>query len=292
MSRSLTRRAAAVLAAAAAVTLCGTVSAQADTPTAPASADYAAARQVLGSDQVRTTVGRFLTAAGNQAAPGTDGGTSGGARRGIAQTPQSPQTPPRFDVKQPVPMYELAPGFVTGKARPTADGALRLSYLAARVSAADGHQAAVLLAPGGSGGSWQLAGIRDGEADISAAERGTEQARTFLEPQIHAWYRLTGAGAVEPLNKEASTALQGRKTVSLAAYQQLVTKRYGDKQPGSAYDRKGMAGGYALPEDGTKATAAAPAREADSWLPAASAAAAVALPGAAAVAFLRRRRAA
>ncbi len=185
-----TGRAATLLAAAAVATLCGTVSAQAaDGPTAPASTDYAAAQQTLRSGQVHDTVSRFLTATEQRTpAAGADGGTAG-APRGVAQAPASA---PGFDLKKPVPLYELAPEFVTGKTKPTAGSALRLSYLASRVSAANGHQAAVLLAPqkGGSGGqAWQLAGIRDGDADISAAERGTEQAQTFMEPQLHAWYR-------------------------------------------------------------------------------------------------------
>ncbi|MEU4213244.1 hypothetical protein AB0F13_25210 [Streptomyces sp. NPDC026206] len=281
-----TRRAATLFAAAAVVTLCGTVPAQAaDTPTAPAASDYAAAQQVLRSGQVHDTVSRFLTAAEHRApAGGADGGTAG-APRGLAQAPAAA---PGFDLKKPVPLYELAPGFVTGKTKPTAGSALRLSYLASRVSAANGHQAAVLLAPGkGDGGqAWQLAGIRDGDADVSAAERGTDQAQTFMEPQIHAWYRLTGSGSVEPLNKEAGTALQGKPRVTLAAYQQLVTKRYGDKLPGSAYDRKGLAGGYALAED---QAATAPSRP---WLPAASGAAALTASGAAALHLRRRRRSA
>ncbi|MEV4440657.1 hypothetical protein AB0K09_16845, partial [Streptomyces sp. NPDC049577] len=251
------QRAAVTLAAAAAATLCGTVSAQAaDGPAVPAATDYAAAQQLLRSGQVHDTVSRFLTAAEHQAPAGggADGGTAGGARRGLAQ---APATAPGFDLKKPVPFYELSPEFVAGKTKATAGSALHLSYLASRVAATDGHQAAVLLAPKSGGGSWQLAGIRDGDADINAAERGTDQAHTFMEPQLHAWYRLTADGQVEPLNKEAGVALQGKPRVTLAAYQKLVTKRYGDKQPGSAYDRKGLAGGYALPEDQPQTTTAA-----------------------------------
>ncbi|MBT2382961.1 hypothetical protein [Streptomyces sp. ISL-11] len=287
-----TNRRAATLFAAAVATLCTVVPAQAaDTPTTPAPTDYASAQQALRSGQVHDTVSRFLTAAEQRTpAAGADGGTAG-APRGLAQAPAAA---PGFDLKKPVPLYELAPGFVTGKDRPTAGSALRLSYLASRVSASNGHQAAVLLAPGKPGkddGSWQLAGIRDGDADISAAERGTDRARTFMEPQIHAWYRLTDGGAVEPLNKEAGVALQGKPRVTLAAYQQLVTKRYGDKLPGSSYDRKGLAGGYALAEDQSTSTSASadPSGPSRPWVPAASGAAVLAASGAG-VAHLRRRR--
>ncbi|MFF4603465.1 hypothetical protein ACFY12_12035 [Streptomyces sp. NPDC001339] len=279
-----TRRAAALFAATAVAALCGIGSAQAaDGPTAPAATDYAAAQQVLRSGEVYDTVARFLTAVeGRTPADGADGGTAG-APRSLAQAPAAATG---FDLKKPVPLYELSPEFVTGKARPTAGSALRLSYLASRVSAANGRQAAVLLAPEQGGRAWQLAGIRDGDADISAAERGTGQAQTFMEPQIHGWYRLTGSGSVEPLNKEARTALQGKPRVSLAAYQQLVAKRYGDKLPGSAYDRKGLAGGYALAEDQASTASSFP------WLPAASGAAALAVSGAAVLHLRRRRRSA
>ncbi|MEU5187732.1 hypothetical protein AB0G83_11395 [Streptomyces klenkii] len=285
-----TRRAATLCAATAVAALCGIVPAQAaDGPTTPAATDVTAAQKVLRSGQLRDTVARFLRAAAERGAPegGTDGGTDGGKAGAPRSLAQSPAAAPGFDLKKPVPFYELSPEFVAGKTEATAGAALRLSYLASRVSAADGRQAAVLLAPEQGGRDWQLAGIRDGDADISAAERGTNQAQTFMEPQIHGWYRLTGNGSVEPLNKEARTALQGKPRVPLAAYQQLVAKRYGDKLPGSAYDRKGLAGGYALAEEQTAATA--PSR---SWLPAASGAAALAVSGAAVLHLRRRRRSA
>ncbi|MFC5719221.1 hypothetical protein ACFP1Z_03345 [Streptomyces gamaensis] len=295
-----TRRAATLCAATAVAALCGIVPAQAaDGPTAPAATDFTAAQKVLGSGRLHDTVARFLTAAAERSA--TDGGTDGGTGSDAAGAPrssaQSPAAAPGFDLKKPVPFYELSPEFVAGKTKATAGAALRLSYLAARVSAADGRQAAVLLAPeednkGGRGGqdgqsgrSWQLAGIRDGDTDISAAESGTGREQTFIEPQIHGWYRLTGSGSVEPLNKEARTALQGKDRISLAAYQQLVAKRYGDKLPGSDYDRKGLAGGYALAED-----QAAPTASSFPWLLTGSGAAALAVTGAAVLLLRRRRR--
>ncbi|WP_030262075.1 hypothetical protein [Streptomyces sp. NRRL B-24484] len=294
-------RRAAVLAATAGLALLASASpAQAaDGP------DLGSAQQVLQSGQVRDTVSRFLTVTRQQsaapAAPAADGGTVGAPRSAAA-----PAGPPVFDLKNPVALYELAPDFVTGKARPTADGALRLSYLASRVAAADGHRAAVLLAPQDQKGSgWQLAGIRDGDAEVSLAEQGTAQARTFTEPQLNAWYRLTDKGQVEALNQEATSGLGGRHSVTLAAYQKLVNARYGDKLPGSAYDRKGLAGGYpgldgtAAPVAGAApaadaspvaaaAPAAAPADRTAWW--AAAAAGALALGGAA-TALLRRRSA-
>ncbi|MBV6699896.1 hypothetical protein [Kitasatospora aureofaciens] len=275
-------------------------------------AGYQSAQQVLQSGQTKDTVSRFLVAsrqAGNPAS-NADGGMTGAP----ATAPAAVAAPPRFDLKDPVPMFELSADFVAGK-NPTTP--LRLTYLASRVSAADDHQAAVLLAPTGSGASgsgaqpdgtqnvgsegWELAGIRDGDADISLAERGTAQARTFTEPQIHAWYRLTDKGMVEPLNQEATTSLGGQNGITLAAYQKLVNSRYGDKLPGSEYDRKGLAGGYNNltdeqpqqpgAQDRPQPAVAQPTQTTGiSWqLAAANSAAALAAVGAAAV-YLRRRR--
>ncbi|MEE1788694.1 hypothetical protein PUR71_38195 [Streptomyces sp. SP17BM10] len=214
--------------------------------------DYGAAQQVLRSGQTQNTVSRFLGAArtattpGAGTAPGAGTGADGGSAGGRPNSPNVAAASPSFQLKDPVPMYELSVDFVTGKAQPTPQYALRLSYLASRVSAADGHQATVLLAPPDKAGSWRLAGIQDGDNELKLAERTTTDARTFTEPQIHAWYRLTERGDVESLNSEATTGLGGRQSLPLAAYQKLVTGRYADKLPGSGYDRNGLAGGFGL----------------------------------------------
>ncbi|MFI8504911.1 hypothetical protein ACIGFK_41360 [Streptomyces sp. NPDC085524] len=292
-------RAAVLATTALAAALSGIVPAQA--AEGDGIAGYPSAQQTLRSDQTRNTVSRFLVSTRQ---PGTaaaaDGGTVGNAPAAVA-------APPRFDLKDPVPMFEISPEFVAGKTQATPQTALRLSYLVSRVTAADGKHAAVLLAPKGNtpttgsgpqnvgAEGWELAGIRDGDNDVSLAERGTPQSRAFTEPQIHAWYRLTAEGVVEPLNEEATTGLGGQRGVTLAAYQKLVTARYGDKMPGSEYDRKGMAGGYAglVEEQPAQAAAASgtPAAETP-WQPvAATGAAALAAVGGAAV-YARRRRAA
>ncbi|MFF4497173.1 hypothetical protein [Streptomyces sp. NPDC001546] len=291
-------RAAVLATAALAAALSGIVPAQA--AEGDGIAGYPSAQQAVRSDQLRDTVSRFLVSA-RQHGTGADGGTVGAP----GNAPAAVAAPPGFALKDPVPMFEISPEFVTGKTHATPQTAIRLSYLASRVTASDGRNAAVLLAPKGAAATtgsgpqnvgaegWQLAGIRDGDAEVGFAERGTAQARTFTEPQIHAWYRLTADGMVEPLNEEATTGLGGKPGVTLAAYQKLVTSRYGDKMPGSEYDRKGLAGGYAgLAEEQPEQVAAAsgtPAAE-TSWQPiSATAAAALAAIGGAVV-YVRRRR--
>ncbi|MFD7630994.1 hypothetical protein ACFV7Q_34065 [Streptomyces sp. NPDC059851] len=298
-------RAAVLATTALAATLCGNVSAHgAD---GDGIAGYQSAQQTLRSDQVRDTVSRFLVQTRQAGSPASaDGGTRGGP----GSAPAAPAAPPRYDLKDPVPMFEISPEFVAGKTQSTPQTALRLSYLASRVNASDGRPASVLLAPQGNPSSpgsapqnpgaegWQLAGIRDGDKDLSLAERGTPQARVFTEPQIHAWYRLTADGMVEPLNEEANTGLGGKGSLSLAAYQKLVSARYGDKLPGSEYDRKGLAGGYAdLAEDQADQPAPAAAASegtgdgAKGQLVALTGAASLAAVGGAAV-YVHRRRAA
>ncbi|MEV0416362.1 hypothetical protein AB0I68_37880 [Streptomyces sp. NPDC050448] len=294
-------RAAVLFTAALAAALSGSVCAQG--AEGDGIAGYQSAQQALQSDQLRSTVSRFLVAARQPGtAPAADGGTVGTP----GNAPAAVAAPPRFDLKDPVPMFEISPEFVAGKAQAAPQTALRLTYLASRVNASNGKHAAVLLAPKGNPATtgndphvvgaegWELAGIRDGDNDVSLAERGTPQARTFTEPQIHAWYRLTAEGTVEPLNEEATTGLGGKHSMSLAAYQKLVTARYGDKLPGSEYDRKGLAGGYAGLVEGQQTQAAVeagrPAAE-TSWQPAAVTGAAALMAAGGAAVYVRRRRA-
>ncbi|GAA5610209.1 hypothetical protein Spla01_01346 [Streptomyces platensis] len=202
--------------------------------------DYEGARQVLKTAHVHNAVSRFLGATANA---GADGGSGAAA----PMAPGSHNDQQALSFKDPVALYELAPGFVTGKTKPTAGNVTRLSYLASRANDASGHKATVLLSStaksGGGSGGWHLMGVRDGDSDLTYGKQTTDHSKVFTEPQIHAWYRLKN-NTVEPLNREASSGLGGKRTVTLAAYQKLVHSRYADKMPGSAYDRKGLAGGF------------------------------------------------
>ncbi|MCQ4040871.1 hypothetical protein ACFOSC_09115 [Streptantibioticus rubrisoli] len=216
------------------------LSGQAQAADAPSAIpDYEGARQVLQTTQVHNAVSRFLNVTANV---GADGG-SGAAAPTAAGAHGDQQA---FNLNDPVALYELAPDFVTGKAKPTAGNVARLSYLASLATGANGHKATVLLSSTAkSGGSWHLAGVRDGDSDVSYEQQTTGRSMVFTEPQIHAWYRLND-NTVEPLNREAASGLRGKRAVTLADYQKLVHSRYADKLPGSGYDRKGLAGGYGL----------------------------------------------
>ncbi len=239
--RSAARLAGLSLSLGAAATLLSTaLCAQAQATDDPrAIPDYQGARQVLQTAQVHNAVSRFLGATANV---GTDGG-SDAAGPTVSGKPDDRQA---FNLNDPVALYELAPAFVAGRTSPTAGNVARLSYLASVAIGAHGRKATVLLSSAAKGGgSWHLAGVRDGDSDVTYGQQTTSHSMVFTEPQIHAWYRLQD-DAVEPLNREAASGLQGKQAVTLADYQKLVHSRYADKLPGSAYDRKGLAGGYGL----------------------------------------------
>ncbi|MGW8764485.1 hypothetical protein ACWGN5_18470 [Streptomyces sp. NPDC055815] len=142
---------------------------------------------------------------------------------------------PRVDGAS-VPVRLLSPDFVAGK--PGAPVA-RVEFRASRAVASDGQKASLwtVKQPGG----WQVVNIATGDDEIRYAELG-RGGLVFREPQIDAWYVQKGA-KVLPLDEDAVRAV-GREGTSLAAYRERVARAYGDKLPGSAYARKGAAGGY------------------------------------------------
>jgi hypothetical protein len=266
---SLSLGAAALLSTA----FCGQAQAVDDPSAIPG---YQGARQVLHTAQVHNAVSRFLSATANS---GADGGSSAAAP--MASGAQDGQQ--AFSLNDPVGLYELSPDFVTGKAIPTPGNVAHLSYVASVANAAGGHKATVLLSSAAkSDAGWRLAGVREGDSDVAYSQQASGDTVVFIEPQIHAWYRLNN-NTVEPLNQEATSGLQGKQAVTLAAYQKLVHSRYADKLPGSAYDRKGLAGGYGLASTPV-APSPAPLRLAS------SAAVAVAVAGGAIAAWRSNRK--
>ncbi|MER7754634.1 hypothetical protein [Kitasatospora sp. NPDC097643] len=272
---STARRAAVTALLAAGLGLALAPAAHADGPSgAPVpvpAAELAKARGVVQDPAVLDRVGHFFARKGVPPTAQLSLGAADEARAASAAAPQL--------AGETVPVYTLDAGFVAGT--PGAPVA-RAEFTASKVVATDGQTASVWTVRQGDG--WRVVNIASGgdESDYAAKAASGGGGTAFREPQVNAWYVLRD-GRVLPLDDEARRSV-GAGGVSLAAYQQLVHQRYGDKLPGSAYDRAGKGGGYQL--DAAPAAAAG----GGSALPAVTAAAALgatALVGAGAV--LRRR---
>ncbi|MFD5436137.1 hypothetical protein ACFWJ4_28820 [Kitasatospora sp. NPDC127067] len=284
------RRAATSAASTAAVTVLLTAglalalapAAHADSPSAPApvpAAELAQARSAVQDAAVLDKVGHFFARKG---VPPTRQLTIGAAEEARAASEAAPRL-----AGDTVPVYLLDPGFVAGT--PGAPVA-KAEFTASKVVAADGQSASVWTVR--QGGAWKVVNIASGgdESDYAAKAAGSGGGTAFREPQVNAWYVLRD-GRVLPLDDEARRSV-GAGGVTLAAYQQLVHQRYGDKLPGSAYDRSGEGGGYqvdAAPE--LAAVAQAPqAPGGGSELPAVTAAAALGATALVGVGAVLRRR--
>ncbi|MFH8343191.1 hypothetical protein [Streptomyces sp. NPDC018045] len=202
-------------------------------PPAPAASAVTAARTAATAPDTLATLSRFF------------------ARDGAVARAQAR---PRIEGRT-VPVYVLSADFVRGEAGAPVS---RLEFLASTAVSADGQKASVWTAE--TGGAWKVVNIATGddEARYSAAGDG---GTVFQEPQINAWYEQRG-DRVRPLDAEARKAV-GAGGTTVAAYQKRVAKAYGDKLPGSAYDRRGAAGGYGprTPGAGDGATPAGPQGE-------------------------------
>ncbi|MFJ6618217.1 hypothetical protein ACIQOW_11685 [Kitasatospora sp. NPDC091335] len=257
-------------------------------PSPVPAAELAQARGAVQDPAVLDQVGHFFARKG---VPPTQQLTIGAAEEARAASAAAPRL-----AGDTVPVYVLDRGFVAGS--PGAPVA-KAEFTASKVVAADGQTASVWTVR--QDGAWKVVNIASGgdESDYAAKAAGSGGGTVFREPQVNAWYVLRD-GRVLPLDDEAGRSV-GAGGVTLAAYQQLVHQRYGDKLPGSAYDREGRGGGYQAdaapqaeaapqPGGGPQPAAVAEAAGGGSALPAVTAAAALgatALVGAGAV--LRRR---
>ncbi|MGW1071806.1 hypothetical protein [Streptomyces sp. NPDC002537] len=243
-------------------------------PVAPPAAGIAAAHDAAAAPATLDTLSRFF------------------ARDGAVAEAKAQ---PRIDGAA-VPVYTLAPEFVAGKAgAPVAD----LEFLASKAVSADGQKASVWTVK--SGGTWKVVNIATGDDETRYAAEGARKlggGTVFREPQINAWYVQRG-DRVLPLGADATRAI-GADGTTVEKYRARVHKAYGDKLPGSAYAKQGLAGGYAeQPAAGTAersagdGTASAARTGAGSPLDAASAATAtgaVLALGASALVVRRKRR--
>ncbi|MGW2368544.1 hypothetical protein ACWCZ5_23555 [Streptomyces sp. NPDC001667] len=243
-------------------------------PLAPPAAGVTAAHEAAAAPGTLDTLARFF------------------ARDGaVAQS----KARPRIDGAT-VPVYSLAPEFVAGKKdAPVA----QLEFLASGAVSADGQKASVWTVK--SGDAWKVVNIATGDDETRYAAEGARKlsgGTVFHEPQIDAWYVQRG-DRVLPLDADATRAI-GAGGTSVENYRARVHKAYGDKLPGSAYARQGMAGGYAGPAGGTaekteQVKAASAARTGagsplNAGATATAAGAALALGASALVVHRRRRR--
>ncbi|MFC5665355.1 hypothetical protein ACFP3U_20535 [Kitasatospora misakiensis] len=206
-------------------------------------AELAQARGAVQSPAVLDQLGRFFARKG---LPPTAKLTVGAAEEAAAAAAAAPRLS-----GDTVPVYTLDAAFVSGTSgAPVA----RAEFTASRVVAADGQVASVWTVK--QGGAWRVVNIATGgdESDYARLAADGGGGTAFREPQVNAWYVLRD-GRVLPLDEEARRSV-GEGGVSLAAYQGLVRQRYGDKLPGSAYDRAGKGGGY---EPAAQRAAGAPA---------------------------------
>ncbi|RLK54546.1 hypothetical protein [Actinokineospora cianjurensis] len=134
-----------------------------------------------------------------------------------------------------VPVYELSPDFVSGRSPKVG----RLAYVA--VPATAGSATASVWTVRTPSGAWTVANIAAGDLEFRNAGKVPAGALLLREPQTNAWYAVTGS---------TIRSLATGKVQSLSQYQRDVAGRYGDKMPGSAYDRSGLAGGFASPSTG------------------------------------------
>ncbi|MER7985772.1 hypothetical protein ABTY53_09260 [Streptomyces noursei] len=198
-------------------------------PQAPPRAAVTAARDAAASTATLDTLARFFAAA-----PAKDGARAGGAASLAAPARNVPHLE-----GSTVPVYVLSPDFVRGRAgAPVA----RVEFMASKAVAADGRTASVWTAR--KGADWKVVNIASGDDETRYAAAGAAggAGTVFHEPQIDAWYVQRG-DRIEPLDDAARKAVGARGT-TVAAYQKRVTKAYGDKLPGSAYDKRGEAGGF------------------------------------------------
>lgn len=156
-------------------------------------------------------------------------------RAGVAARADSAQAPRVSG--EPLQVFSLDPAFVAGT--PGAAPA-SFAYFAVRAEASSGRQATVWLTQEVTG--WAATNFTTGTEELTyPAQAGGDLV--FTEPQVNAWYRVRD-GRVLALNDPARARVGDG--ISLAAYQQLVHRLYGDKLPGSAYREQGKFGGYDL----------------------------------------------
>lgn len=189
----------------------------ADAPAgAPTAADLAAVSTVVTSD---ATTQRLAKAE-----------FPGAAKADMAIAARTAKADPRT----PVAVYQPTAAFIAGTSAVPAE----LAYVATPATLGNGDAATVWSQREGAG--WAVYNVASGDVEKRLAAR-TGKGYLLSEPQAGAWYAVDG-DTVTVLDG-SSVAKTGEK-MTLAAYREALQNRYGDKLPGSTYDRTGAAGGY------------------------------------------------
>ena len=137
-----------------------------------------------------------------------------------------------------VPVYALNPAFVR-----TGSGDVATLWYVATTATKGGAVMTVFTAPDPATGAWQPVNVATGDTEARMAG-AAHAAALFTEPQVGAWYALSG-DRIRALNSNAVKAI-GSTPITVASYGRQVAARYRDKLPGSAYAARGTAGEYDL----------------------------------------------
>ncbi|GAB3736090.1 hypothetical protein GCM10027598_62810 [Amycolatopsis oliviviridis] len=225
----------------------------ADAPSgAPTAADLAAVSTVVTSDATTQRLAKAVF--------------PGGAKADTALAARTAKADPRT----PVAVYQPTAGFIAGTSAVPAE----LAYVATPATLGNGDAATVWSQREGSG--WSVYNVASGDVEKRLAARAGK-GYLLSEPQAGAWYAVDG-DTVTVL--DGSSVAKTGETMTLAAYREALQSRYGDKLPGSTYDRTGAAGGYG----------SAPVGDTDvPWWPYALGAVFLAAAGAAVTLRLRRQ---
>ncbi|MFC8712591.1 hypothetical protein ACFUCQ_22105 [Streptomyces sp. NPDC057197] len=205
-------------------------------PKAPAATDLAQAAHAADTAQAREMAGRFFVHLDQRARhlPVDQAARADITAQAAAKSPEA--------AGDAVPVYSLSADFVTGKA---GSAPAQVAYLAVKSVSADGRQATARVEPQQHG--YAVVGMAQGTDEIGYAAKA-KGGYAFTEPQLNAWYRVSGQ-QVLPLNESARQSV-GEHGTTLTAYQHLVHQRYADKLPGSAYQKSHKYGGV-TPATGT-----------------------------------------
>ncbi|MEV0679079.1 hypothetical protein AB0I60_21425 [Actinosynnema sp. NPDC050436] len=154
-----------------------------------------------------------------------------------------------------VAAYVLNPDFVRGV--PDAPAGV-LQYIAVTATADDGKRATLRADPQGAGG-WTVGSVFSGDDEETLGRRLPDGSVLLNEPQINGWYELTPTGVV--LLQASLPQTPVGAFVPIADYQAQVRARYGDKLPGSDYEKDQ---GIGFPQQDA-APPAAPAPPGSAW---------------------------